>query len=77
MVSRVPMIKRTTRRTLRKLSTVDYATLDETSKKKHTATAAAFGAIAMFSEQKSVAKIESQINQESTLAIGQTLKMFS
>ena len=71
-------MKRAANRSIRKLSAVNFDELPDEKKKQHTVAAAQIGAIAMFSASSTTKKIASQVNQgKKTLAIGETLSMFS
>jgi hypothetical protein len=71
-------ISRIAKRSLTKLSVVDFAKLDDESKKTHIVFSAQMGAVAMFASKSSLTKIESKINNDSqSLPIGETLRMFT
>lgn len=71
-------MKRASNRSLRKLSVVKFEALTEDDKRKHTTMAAQMGAISMFASKSSTRKIEEKVTPKSeTLAIGETLKMFT
>jgi hypothetical protein len=70
-------MQRTSTRALKKLSVVDFKSLDEATKKLHTTASAQIGAIAMFSQKSTSKKIESKLSgNAATLPIGETLKLF-
>jgi len=68
--------QRISKRSLQKLSTVNFGELSEDGKKKHIVASSRMGAIAMFSQKSAVKKIESHIKDSSHLPIGETLKLF-
>jgi hypothetical protein len=71
-------ISRIAKRSLTKLSVVDFAKLDDESKKTHIVFSAQMGAVAMFASKSALTKIESKINNGSqSLPIGETLRMFT
>ena len=71
-------IKRAANRSLKKLSVVEFSKLPEDKKKQHVVASAQVGAIAMFSGTTATKKIASKVNEgKTTLAIGETLSMFS
>ena len=71
-------LKRAANRSIRKLGVVNFDNLPPEKKKQHTVAAAQMGAIAMFSSKSTTKKIASNVNEsKATLAIGETLSMFS
>jgi hypothetical protein len=69
---------RAANRSLKKLGTVDFKSLPEDSQKQHVIASAQLGVVALFSGKNASKKIEGNVNgSKETLAIGQTLKMFS
>lgn len=71
-------LKRAANRSIKKLSVVAFDNLTLEQKKKHTVASAQMGAIAMFSGKTAAKKIEAKVNDgKTTLAIGETLSMFS
>lgn len=71
-------MKRAAGRSIRKLGVVDYAKLTDDKKKQHTIAAAQMGAISMFAGKSATKKIATKVNEgKETLAIGETLAMFS
>ena len=71
-------LKRAANRSIKKLGVVNFDNLPPDKKKQHTVAAAQMGAIALFSGKTATKRIESQVNEgKTTLAIGETLKMFS
>ena len=70
-------LQRTAKKSLTKLSVVDFAALPEEQRRSHVVASAQMGAIAMFSTAASTKKIASKVDGSSeTLAIGETLKLF-
>lgn len=70
-------MQRIAKTSLGKLSTVKFDALNEDQKKRHVAASAQAGALAMFSQKSTSKKIESSVQSTSTMAIGDTLKLFS
>jgi len=70
-------MKRAANRSIKKLSVVDFDRLPPEKKKQHTVASAQMGAIALFSSKSTTKKITENVNDKTTLAIGETLKMFS
>jgi hypothetical protein len=71
-------MKRAANRSIKKLGVVNFNALPEEKKKQHTVAAAQMGAIAMFSGKNATKKIAEKVNEgKTTLAIGETLSMFS
>ena len=71
-------MKRAANRSIAKLSVVAFDRLTPEQKKKHTVSSAQMGAIAMFSGKNATKKIAEKVNDgKTTLAIGETLSMFS
>ena len=71
-------MKRAANRSIRKLAVVNFDNLPEEKKKQHVVASAQIGAIAMFSAASATKKIASKVNEgKTTLAIGETLSMFS
>jgi len=71
-------MKRAANRSIKKLSVVNFDALPPEKKRQHTVASAQMGAIAMFSGKSATKKIETAVNEtKTTLAIGETLKMFS
>lgn len=70
-------VRKAARRGLEHLANVPFDTLTEESKRKHLTASAQLGAIDLFSSSKSSKKIEQAIgNNNHTMAIGETLKLF-
>lgn len=70
-------VHRQAKRTMNKLSTVEFNKLDDENKKAHVSVSAQMGAIAMFSHKSANKKIESQVStSQQNISIGETLKMF-
>lgn len=69
-------LQRGAKRSLRKLTVVDFENLAEEDKRKHIVASAQMGAIAMFSHKTASRKIESHVTTHKQLPIGETLKMF-
>lgn len=70
-------MRRAAGRAIKKLSVVDFGQLPEDKKRKHIVMSAQIGAIEMFAAKSATKKIESKVDgTKSTLAIGETLKMF-
>lgn len=73
----VGKIRRTAKRALRQITTVDYDKLPNESKIRHNAAASMFGAIHHVSSQKSIGKLESKVKELSgTLPLAKTLEAF-
>jgi hypothetical protein len=70
-------MKRAANRSIKKLGVVDFDKLPPEKKKQHTVASAQMGAIALFSGKNATKKIAESVNDKTTLAIGETLKMFS
>jgi hypothetical protein len=71
-------MQRTGKKALTKLASVEFSNLTPDKKKQHVVASAQIGAIVMFSKKSSQSKIESHVKSDSsTLAIGETLKMFT
>jgi len=70
-------IMRKSRRSLRRLSSVEFAKLSDDDKRKHTTFAAQMGAMNYFSTATTKKKIASNVNGKDVLAIGDTLKLFT
>jgi hypothetical protein len=70
-------MKRAANRSIKKLGVVDFDNLPPEKKKQHTVASAQMGAIALFSGKNATKKIAESVNDKTTLAIGETLKMFS
>jgi hypothetical protein len=71
-------LKRAANRAICKLSVVDFDQLPPEKKRQHTIASAQMGAVAMFAGKSATKKIASSVNDsKTTLAIGETLKMFS
>lgn len=71
-------MKRAAKRSIRKLEVVNFDSLPPEKKKQHTVASAQMGAIAMFSSKSAAKRIESNVSEsKTTLAIGETLSMFS
>ena len=69
-------LQRTANRSLRKLETVKFDELPEEKKKAHVVASAQLGVLSMFSKASSARKIESAVKDQTSLAIGDTLRMF-
>lgn len=69
-------LQRGAKRSLRKLTVVDFDALSEGDKRKHIVASAQMGAVAMFSHKNASKKIESNVTNAEQLPIGETLKMF-
>ena len=75
--SYVSRAKSAAQRGMRVLAHVDYAGLDEATKRHHLSTSAQLGAIGLFSSSKAARRIESKVSETSSaIAIGETLKLF-
>jgi hypothetical protein len=70
-------MKRAANRSIKKLGVVDFEKLPPEKKKQHTVASAQMGAIALFSGKNATKKIAESVNDKTTIAIGETLKMFS
>lgn len=70
-------VQRASHRSLKKLSVVNYSGLTNEDKRRHTVAAAQIGAIAMFASKNSEKKIASHVKTQETVAIGETLKLFT
>ena len=71
-------MKRAANRSIRKLSVVDFDKLPPEKKKQHVVASAQIGAIAMFSGASATKRISQSVDEsKSTIAIGETLSMFS
>jgi hypothetical protein len=70
-------MKRAANRSIKKLGVVDFDKLPPEKKKQHTVASAQMGAIALFSGKSATKKIAEGVNDKTTIAIGETLKMFS
>ena len=70
-------MKRAANRSINKLGVVDFDKLPPEKKKQHTVASAQMGAIALFSGKNATKKIAESVNDKTTIAIGETLKMFS
>jgi hypothetical protein len=70
-------MKRAANRSIKKLGVVDFDNLPPEKKKQHTVASAQMGAIALFSGKNATKKIAESVNDKTTIAIGETLKMFS
>jgi hypothetical protein len=71
-------MKRAANRSIAKLSAVDFNNLPPEKKKQHTVASAQMGAIAMFSSKSTTKRITDKLDDtKTTLAIGETLSMFS
>lgn len=68
-------VNRVAKRSLEKLSVVNFDNLDDKSKKEHIAASTQFGVLAMFSQSSSTKRIESNVENKE-LSIGETLKLF-
>jgi hypothetical protein len=70
-------LQRTAKRSLKKLSVVNFAALSEEQKRSHIVASAQIGAVSMFSTASSAKKIESKVSGSTgSLPIGETLKLF-
>lgn len=71
-------MKRAANRAIKKLTVVDFDGLNAEKKRQHVVASAQIGAIAMFASKSTTKKISSKVDDsKTTLAIGETLKMFS
>jgi hypothetical protein len=71
-------LKRAANRAISKLAVVNFDQLPADKKRQHTIASAQMGAVAMFAGKTATKKIASSVNDsKTTLAIGETLKMFS
>ena len=71
-------MKRAANRSIRKLSVVDFDNLTPEKKKQHVVASAQIGAIAMFSGSSATKRISQSVDEnKTTIAIGETLSMFS
>jgi|DEB19_MinimDraft_3_1074340.scaffolds.fasta_scaffold09149_2 hypothetical protein len=71
-------VHRASAKVIRKLGCVKFDSLDDTQKKVHVTMSAQFGVLAMMSQKSSTKKIEESVkSSDATLAIGNTLKLFS
>lgn len=71
-------MKRAANRSIKKLGVVNFDKLPPEKKKQHTVAAAQMGAIAMFSSKSTTKRIAANVDaSKATLAIGETLSMFS
>jgi len=70
-------MRRAAKRSLKKLSVVDFDKLAPEEKRQHVVASAQMGAIEMFAGKKAMAKIESKVDDtKRTLPIGETLRLF-
>ena len=70
-------LRRAARRSLKKLSVVDFDNLTPDKKKQHIVASAQMGAVEMFANKNATKKIEAKVNETSkVLPIGETLRMF-
>lgn len=71
-------VQRAARRSIQKLSVVDFDQLPEEKKRDHLTYSTTMGVVAMFSNKASHRRIEKTVNgSHKPLAIGETLKLFS
>jgi hypothetical protein len=70
-------IARQSGKAIKKLECVDFDGLSDDGKKSHTVAAAQFGVLQMMSKPSATKRIEKQVVDSKTLAIGETLKMFT
>lgn len=71
-------MRRSARRSIKKLTVVDFEKLPDDKKKQHVVASAQMGAIEMFATKNATKKISSKVDEgKKTIAIGETLKMFS
>jgi hypothetical protein len=74
----IARLKRFTNRRLDRMARVQYDKLEPTEKVQHNLAASVFGAVQLFSRQKSIEKLTSAVQKATDkLAIGDTLKLFS
>jgi len=69
-------IMRGAKRGINQLASVNFEALSDDHKRQHTAAAAQLGCIVHFSTSSARTKIESKVNGQQTLAIGETLGLF-
>ena len=70
-------MRRLSTRSLQKLSVVNFDGLTDEKKRQHVVASAQFGAVQMFASKNATKRIQSNVsNDRTTLAIGETLKMF-
>jgi len=75
--SYVSRAKSAAQRGMRVLSHVDFAGLDDATKRHHLSTSAQLGVIGLFASNKAANRIESKVSETSSaIAIGETLKLF-
>lgn len=71
-------VRRATRKSLKKLTVVKFDNLSEEKKRQHVVASAQMGAIELFSTKNATKRIASKVDAgKTTIAIGETLKMFS
>ena len=69
-------IQRTAKRSLQRLSVVDFDKLSEEKKRAHIVASAQIGVVAMFAKSSSSKRIESKVTGSDAIPIGETLKLF-
>lgn len=71
-------VSRAAKRSVQKLTCVDFAGLTDDQKRKHISASAQLGTVVMFTSSQATKKIEKEVanGKTETFAIGQTLKLF-
>ena len=71
-------VSRASGKSIRKLSCVDFAALNDQEKHAHTVAAAQFGAIQLFSKSSTTKRIESKVSSgDTTIPVADTIKLFT
>lgn len=73
----VRRLHKSAKKSMRRLSTVDFQSLDESSKGTHRLVSATLGAVALCSSGPSQLKLEAKLKTGQALEVGETLRLFA